>query len=410
MEFDLAIIGAGPAGLSFALSMRDSGLNIVVIEKQTREQLADPAIDGRDIALTHLSRRIMQQHGSWDRVDPNQIAPLMRAEVIDGDSPYTLDFDTPADDTDALGFLIPNYLIRKAIFEEFETLDNVTLLDGCGVKRVYSDEQSATLELEDDQKISAELIVAADTRFSDSRRQMGISANSYDFGRSAVLCWMDHDLDHHQTAFECFHYGRTLAILPLNGNRSSVVITAPSNQVNEILNMSEYSFNQDIEQRLGGRLGKMMQVGNRFTYPLVGVHANRFYTNRYALIGDAAVGMHPVTAHGFNLGLSGQDLLATEINKAQQQHTPIWNSNVLQRYQQQHMLSTRPLYHGTNGIVSLFTNDSLPATLVRKAVLRLSNNLPPVKWAITQKLMTKNHIKLPSFLSRDSRNEESGQA
>ena len=146
----------------------------------------------------------------------------------------------------------------------------------------------------------------------------------------------------------------------------------------------------------------MKQKGKRYPYPLVGVHANRFFTRRFALIGDAAVGMHPVTAHGFNLGLSGQDLLADEMSTAISQGRDFWHPAVLARYQQQHMLSTRPLYHGTNSIVSLFTNDNLPATLIRKAALRLSNNLPPVKWAITQKLMAKNQVKsiLPALLGR----------
>lgn len=402
MDFDLAIIGAGPAGLSFALSLRDSGLKIAVIEKLSRQELADPPIDGRDIALTHLSRRIMQQHGSWQRVDQDLISPIQKAQVIDGDSPYTLDFDTPSDDTDALGFIISNHLIRKAVYEEFETLQNVTLLDERIVTQVSTDDEAGHLTLDDGSQLKVKLIVAADTRFSDTRRQMGISAGSYDFGRSAVLCWMDHEISHQHTAFECFHYGRTLAILPLAGNRSSAVITVPTPQVHDLLNMSEAEFNLDIENRLGGQLGKMTQVGERFTYPLVGVHANRFYARRFALIGDAAVGMHPVTAHGFNLGLSGQDLLSSELIKAVEQGQDYWQTSLLQRYQQQHMLSTRPLYHGTNSVVTLFTNDSFPATLLRKAVLRLSNNLPPVKWAITQKLMTKNHVKLtlPGLLGR----------
>jgi 2-polyprenyl-6-methoxyphenol hydroxylase-like FAD-dependent oxidoreductase len=177
------------------------------------------------------------------------------------------------------------------------------------------------------------------------------------------------------------------------GKLSSIVITAPSDQAGEILNMSKASFNKDIEKRLNGRLGTMHQKGDRYPYPLVGVHANRFFSQRFALIGDAAVGMHPVTAHGFNLGLSGQDLLANEMLDAISWGRDFWHRDVLSRYQKQHMLSSRPLYHGTNSIVALFTNDSLPATLIRKAVLRLSNNLPPVKWAITRKLMAKNQVK-----------------
>ncbi len=402
MNYDIAIIGAGPAGLSFALSLRGSGLNIVIIEKQSADELAAPGIDGRDIALTHLSRSLMQQQGSWQRIDPAQISPIEKAEVLDGDSPYTLSFDTPQDGTDALGFLVSNHLIRKAIYEEFCELDNVTLLDQSMVQQVHSDDDSALIKLASGDDINAQLIVAADTRFSATRRQMGISTDSHDFGRSAILCWMEHEISHQHTAFECFQYGRTLAVLPMPGNKSSIVTTVPSDRAAGILDMSEDDFAREVEARLNGRLGKMKQVSERFHYPLVGVHANRFCARRYALIGDAAVGMHPVTAHGFNLGLSGQDILAREIIKAQQKGEEFWSPALLQRYQQQHMLSTRPLYHGTNSIVSLFTNDSFPATLLRKAVLRLSNNLPPVKWAIQQKLMTKHQLSaiLPSLFTR----------
>ncbi len=392
MNYDIAIIGAGPAGLSFALSLRDSGLNIVIIEKQSRVDLANPAIDGRDIALTHLSRKLMMKHGSWQRVGDSHISPIQRAEVIDGDSPYTLDFNTPDDGTDALGFLISNHLIRKAIFEEFETVNNVTLMDNCEVTTVSTNDECGTIELKSADPVKASLIIAADTRFSSTRRQMGISADSHDFGRTAIVCWMEHELSHEHTAFECFHYGRTLAILPMPGNISSVVITVSSNKAKEVLSLSEQDFNVDIEQRLNGRLGKMKQKGTRYPYPLVGVHANRFATKRFALIGDAAVGMHPVTAHGFNLGLSGQDLLATQILTAISKGQDFWDSTLLKRYQHQHMLATRPLFHGTNAIVGLFTNDSFPATILRKAALHLSNNLPPVKWAIQHKLMAKNHL------------------
>ena len=402
MDYDLAIIGAGPSGLSFACSLRDSGLNIAVIEKQSRQLLADPPIDGRDIALTHLSRKLMQQQGSWQRIDSRHISPIQRAEVIDGESPYTLNFDTPSDDTDALGFLISNFRIRKAIFKEFDKLENATLMDATEVSQVSSDDRGATVSLASGDSIRTSMIVAADTRFSASRRQMGISSGLHDFGRTAIVCWMEHALSHDQTAFECFHYGRTLAVLPMPGNMSSIVVTAATDQAEAILDMKRATFNQDIEKRLNGRLGAMQQKGKRYPYPLVGVHANRFFAQRFALIGDAAVGMHPVTAHGFNLGLSGQDLLASEMSSSISQSRDFWHPTVLSRYQQIHMLSTRPLYHGTNSIVSLFTNDSLPATLLRKAALRLSNNLPPVKWAITQKLMAKNQVNsiLPTLLHR----------
>ncbi len=393
MNYDLIIIGAGPAGLSFALSLRDSGLKVAVIEQLSREELADPSEDGRDIALTHLSRRLMQQHGSWQRIGDDNISPIVRAEVVDGDSPYALHFDKPESERDGLGFLVANYRIRKAIFEEFETLGEAfTLLADTRVQRVHSDEGAARVELESGETLEAALVVAADTRFSQSRRQMGIAADTVEFGRSAIVCEMEHELDHRNTAFECFHYGRTLAILPMPGPVSSIVVTAPADQVDAIVGMDPEDFARDIEERLRHRLGTMKLISKRHVYPLVAVHARRFQARRFALIGDAAVGMHPVTAHGFNLGLSGQDLLASELLQAAQSGGDIADPARLRRYQRRHMLSTRPLYHGTNAIVGLFTDDDFPVTLARKAVLRLSNHLPPVKWAIRHQLMAKQHL------------------
>jgi len=130
----------------------------------------------------------------------------------------------------------------------------------------------------------------------------------------------------------------------------------------------------------------MQLVSERYAYPLVGVHANKFVKPRFALIGDAAVGMHPVTAHGFNLGLRGQDTLYRAIRAAQLQGQDIGSLQVLEKYQSKHMRVTWPLYTGTNEIVSLYTNDSVPAKILRGLVLRFSNNFPPIKQMISKQL------------------------
>jgi len=397
MDYDIAIIGAGPAGLSFALSMRDTGLKVVLAEKQPASSLADPAYDGREIALTHLSKKLMQQHGSWQRIDADNIHPLMAASVIDGRSDYRLHFDAPPSKDEPLGYLVSNQHIRKAIYAEFAATQAATLLDKVSVQHVHTDANGGYLTLEDGRTISASLVVAADTRFSATRTQMGIASDYNDYGRSALLAVMEHELPHNHTALECFLYGGTLAVLPLDEYRCSVVITVNSAQVSELLALSEEEFNREVEQRLGSKLGAMKQTGERYHYPLVGVHARKFYANRFALVGDSAVGMHPVTAHGFNLGLSGQDLLSEEIGKALKAGRPFWDSSVLSAYQRRHMPNSRVLYHGTNNIVGLFTDDSLPAKLLRKAVLRVSNHLPPLKQAIRYKLMNKNHPALRLF-------------
>jgi ubiquinone biosynthesis UbiH/UbiF/VisC/COQ6 family hydroxylase len=386
MKYDVIIIGAGPAGLSFACSLADTGLNIAIIEKSSKKSLANPVYDGRDIALTHLSVKLLKQLGAWSRIPSDCISPIKEARVLDGTSPYFLHFDHRKVCNDALGYLVSNHLIRKSLYEQVETLSNVKLIADAAVTSINTDSAGVSVMLSNGETIEAALIAAADSRFSETRRMVGISAAMRDFGQIVIVCRMKHEKPHHDIAYECFHYGRTLAVLPLTGNHSSIVITAPTDRCNEILNMSEVNFSEDISHQFKHRLGKMELLGERYPYPLVAVHADNFISTRFALIGDAAVGMHPVTAHGFNLGIKGQDTLTKEIKSALKKNMDIGSSTVLEDYQSKHRRVTHPLYLGTNGIVRLYNNNKLTARIMRKTMLRLGNNIWPIKRAIMNKL------------------------
>lgn len=402
MEYDIIIVGAGPAGLSFARSLAHSGLGIAVIEKQTAEQLATPAFDGRDIALTHLSVRILRELGIWSRFEADERPPIRAARVLDGTSPYCLDFDGAADAVEALGYIVSNHVIRRALFAEIGSIDNVDIYPDLAVTGLTTDSSGAAVTLSDGRSMESRLIVAADSRFSETRRMAGVPASMHDFGRICIVCRMEHETDHDGVAFECFHYGQTLAVLPLTPGRSSIVVTAPAHRRDPIMAMDDATFADDIRRRFESRYGDMRLASERFAYPLVGVHASRFHVTRFALIGDAAVGMHPVTAHGYNLGLSGQDILAKGILRAAARRRDIAETSLLERYQRRHMRTTRPMYHGTNEIVKFFTDDRMPARFARRATLRLANRLPPIKRMIRNKLTetsTRSGL-LPPFLGR----------
>lgn len=397
MKYDIVIIGAGPAGLSFARSLGDTSLKVLLVERSSLSTLREPPEDGREIALTHLSIEMMKASGAWQQLADKDISPICAAKVLDGNSSYTLDFDNDDTDLDALGYLVPNDKIRKAYFEVVEGIENVELLTEISVEDVGSSADSAWVVLSNGERIECDLLVSADSRFSETRRKMGVPATMKDFSRTAIVCRMEHARPHNQTAFECFHYGRTLAILPMTGNLSSIVVTVSSAEADTIFNMSEEAFAADIEQRLQGQLGSMKLYGRRHLYPLVAVHANKFISRRFAVIGDAAVGMHPVTAHGFNLGLRSQETLTKEIKYALTKGLDIGSHTVLEKYQSSHMRVTKPLYMGTNLVVGLFTNDNFAAKIARKATLRIANNFAPLKQVITRKL-TEKKIDIPFFL------------
>ena len=391
MTYDIIIVGAGPAGLSFARSVAKTGLRIALIEKQSREQLAAPEFDGRDIALTHLSVRILKELGIWARFEPDDRPPIKAARVLNGTSSYCLSFDCENDSIDALGYIVSNHIIRKALFDEVQTLDNIEIHAGLAVTSVATSDNEAAIVLSDGQTMASRLVVAADSRFSETRRMLGIPASMHDFGRVCVVCRMEHQRPHDGIAFECFHYGRTLAVLPLTSHCSSIVVTAPMDQHSLLMEMDDAKFSCDIQHRFEARFGDMKLISKRFAYPLVGVHASKFHAQRFALIGDAAVGMHPVTAHGYNLGLSGQEILAQEIIDAASRNGDIGATTLLERYQRKHMRTTKPMFHGTNEIVKFFTDDRKPAKLARHIALRLANRLPLIKRVIQSKLTEKTN-------------------
>lgn len=389
-DVDIVVIGAGPAGLAFCKSMADSGLSIIAVEKSDMATLENPAPDGREIALTHISKQILTDLGAWDYLDESEKYFLREAKVVNGDSPYTLHFPTPdkalGRSTDTLGYLISNHNIRRSLFAQVKGQENLEIKTEVVASNVETNDDYATVTLSNGEKVTAQLVVAADSRFSGTRRQMGISAEMNDFGRTVIVFRMEHTLSNENTATECFHYGRTLAVLPLTEHLSSMVITIDSSQADEVWNMDAEQTRVDMMAQLDGKLGDMKLVGDKHRYPLVGVHARKFYAKRFAVIGDAAVGMHPVTAHGFNLGLQSQEILSTLIKEAQRKGADIADQNLLAQYSRRHMSHTLPLYHVTNSVVKLFTTENKPAKALRHFALHASNLFMPFKKIVTKQL------------------------
>ena len=378
-KLDVVVVGAGPAGLSLARSLAGSGLSLALVEPQPLAALAEPAFDGREIALTHASRQIMRSMGLWQRIDPAQISPLRSAKVMNGSSPFALGFAAQGEGVDELGWLIPNHLIRRAAWEAVQEQAGLELIDGRSATAIDAGDAYSTVTLSDGSSLGARLVVAADSRFSATRRMMGIGAQMRDFGKSMLVCRMQCERPHEHAAWEWFGYERTLAMLPLPGNQASAVITMPQQQLQHLLALDDADFGRTVSGYFERRLGAMTPVGTRHAYPLVGVYAHRFVGKRYALIGDAAVGMHPVTAHGFNFGLQSQQRLARLLLDAARGGGDIGADSLLASYQRGHCLATRPLYEATNAIAGLYNDSRLPARLLRGAALRAAQGVVPFR-------------------------------
>ena len=385
-DFDIIVVGAGPSGLAFARALEGSGLRIALIERQVADVLADPPVDGREIALTHRSVDMLDRLGAWSSIPPDHIFALRSARVYNGRSALALAFDPDGGPEDRLGCLVSNHLIRQSLFAAIEGQGGVTLLAGTGVEHVHADRAGARVILADGRTVTAKLIVAADSRFSVIREKLGIAAEINRLGRSMLVVRVAHDRPNHGIATEWFDYRQTIAMLPLGEHRSSAVLTLPSAAMERIAAYPPEVLAAEIEERFDGRLGAMRCVSGPHVYPLATTYARHFVSDSAALIGDAAVGMHPVTAHGFNLGLQSAVTLSGLLRSAAEKHCSIASPLLLRRYEARHRLATRPLYSGTNLLVRLYTAEDRRARIVRHAALGAAAHILPVNTVINRML------------------------
>lgn len=385
MDTDVAIIGAGPAGLAQACALAGSGLRVTLLERGSEASIADPAFDGREIALTHRSQAILRELGAWAHIPAAETAPLREAKVLNGANPLALRF-APGRTGEPLGRLVPNQLIRRALFEVAATTE-ARLVAGRAVTGLALSPRRGVVTLEGGGQVAARVVVAADSRFSTARRLAGIGAAMVDFERTMIVARMAHEAPHGGVATEWFGHGQTIAMLPLNGAMSSAVLTLAPAEAEAAMAMTPLAFGAEVTRRYAGRLGAMTLAGTRHAYPLVAAYAHRFAGRRFALLGDAAVGMHPVTAHGFNFGLSGADSLAGEIRRAADRGGDPGAVAGLVRYAAAHRRATLPLFVATNAVARLYSDDRAPARLARAALIGAGAVLAPVRRAIVAGLM-----------------------
>ena len=379
IKFDIIVVGAGPAGIAFACGFVGTNIKVAIIDKLPREVIANPKIDGREIALTHHSVKILKKLKVWRYISNKSISVIKEARVLDGDSKYFLNFDHQEIQKDCLGYLIPNHIIRKNLYKRLKNFPNITFINKTECLSVNINSQFASITLSNGRKIKTSLVVAADSRFSKMRSKMGISAFTRDFNKNMIVCRMKHEKPHKNIAYEFFRYNQTQATLPYINNQSGIVTTATKDLASILMRMDKKKFNKEMESRFNNFFGKMKLLGKRYSYPMVTTYTKKFISHRFAVIGDAAVGMHPVTAHGFNLGLKGLDILIDEIKAALKNKSDFGLTDTLKNYQYKLHRVAAPVYLATNSIINLYTSNILPAKLTRQFILRFVNTIKPVK-------------------------------
>lgn len=389
---DVLVIGAALNGLAAALSLGGRHvkrpLNVVLIDAKDPRGFASNSFDGRASAITASARRMFEALGVWQQVA--QHAQSMD-EIIVTDSarpgdarPVLLQFDAGDMRGQPSSHMIENRYLYGAMLDEALASPHISLAVGQAVAHYAFGPDAfgpglAALTLADGTVLRAPLVVAADGRNSPAREAAGIKLIGWPYDQMGLVATVEHELPHHGRAEEHFTPSGPFAILPLPGNRASLVWSERTEQAQRLLALDDESFAAELRLRFGSHLGAVRIISGRHGYPLAMYIATNFVAPRLALVGDAAHVLHPLAGLGFNLGLRDVAALAECVHDAAGLGLDIGNIAVLDRYTQWRRFDTVATGAMMDGMNRLFANTNPVMTLLRRAGLIAVNRLDSLK-------------------------------
>ena len=375
---DVLIVGGGPAGLTLAAALGSAGVAVAVIDRDPPEKHLAATFDGRTIALSFGSRQVLTGAGVWPLM-ADEAGPILDIRVADQMSPLFLHYDHRAVGDQPLGWIVESRLFRKALLARVRALPSVTHLAPMQLETLRHDAEGVEAHLADGRVIRARLAVGADGKHSFCRANAGIKTRGHSYGQTAIVCTIGHAPPHNGLALEHFLPGGPFAVLPMTGNRCSIVWAERTEQVTGYLALPDDAFIAELQQRIGGWLGDIQLIGSRFSYPLALQYAETYIAPRLALVGDAAHAIHPIAGQGFNMGVRDVAALAEAIVDAARLGLDVGTTPVLERYQRWRRADNMTLIILTDALTRLFSNDIAPLKLARDLGLAAVNRLPPLK-------------------------------
>jgi 2-octaprenyl-6-methoxyphenol hydroxylase len=361
-DSDVLIAGGGLNGPALALALAQAGLSVTVIDAAPARCRAEDGFDGRAYALALASQKLLGALGLWPAV-AEQAQPINDVKAFDGRpgegaAPFFLHFDSRELDQKPVGYMLEDRFLYRALLAAIAAHPRIALLSETAVTAQDVVPGGIRVTLSSGASLTGKLLVGADGRRSGVAERAGIGREGWGYGQTALVAAIEHEKPHQGIAYQLFMPHGPLAILPLPGNRSSIVWSETDANAATISALDDADFMALVGPRFGDFLGALRLVGPRFSYPLNLTLAKSYAAPRLALVGDAAHGVHPIAGQGLNLGLRDVAALAEVVVEAARRGEDIGTPDVLERYQGWRRFNSVALALGMDTVNRLFSNDN----------------------------------------------------
>ena len=383
MNNDLIIVGGGLNGPALALAAASAGFSVTIIDALPTAIRSLREFDGRSYALALTSKRLLQGIGVWGAV-ADHAQPMLEIKVTDGRAgegadPQMIHFDHAEIEEGPMGFLVEDRHLRTAFLAAMDGSNLITQIDSARVVAQEIMPDGVTVTLDNGDIVSGRLLIGSDGRGSGTAKRAGLNRIGWGYDQTAVVCAVAHDKPHGGIAHQFFMPNGPLAILPLTGNRSSIVWSETTDRAAQLMTLGDDQFLDALRPAFGSFLGQISLEGARFSYPLGLTLAQSFIADRVALIGDAAHGVHPIAGQGLNAGLRDVAALAQVLSEARARGEDIGAAQPLARYQTWRRFDTTTLALATDTFNRLFSNDNPLLRAARDIGMAAINATPTLR-------------------------------
>lgn len=388
-EYDIIVVGGGIVGLTFACAMADTSLKIGVLEAKSEKNRFTENYDLRVFAITPASVNLFQALDVWASCLSLRVSPFQKMQVWNNHG--EIHFNAHDLGQPFLGYIVENNVLKLALEKRIVELDNVDYREDIELFECHVEKEKYILKAHDGTLYKAPLVIGADGANSWLRREAKIELLSRDYGHHAIVAVVETEKPHQKTAWQHFLNSGPLAFLPLhhltNENYCSIVWSTKSAHAKQLLALEDGAFIARLEDAFEHRLGQILQVGKRLSYPLIERHAKQYVKPGIALIGDAAHTIHPLAGQGMNLGLLDAGALAETLKEAIGKNRSIASMAILRRFERWRKTDNLMMMTAMEAFVRLFASENRVADVLRNTGLSVVNKLSPVKNEIMKRAM-----------------------
>ena len=376
-------------GASLACALAPSGLRIAIIEAVTLKNDYQPSYDDRGLTLSPSSRRILEHIGVWQNVLP-AINPIKKIHISEQGRFGFTHMDAAQTNNNDLGYVVVARSLGQALHKQMLSFENISLICPAELKSFKQSEEAMSIEIScsgRSELITSGLLVGADGSQSLVRRLAAINVKEHDFKQTAIVANVTTQKPNQATAYERFTHHGPVALLPIDKNRSVLVFTVATENAAQYMSIADTQFIDAVETEFGRRLGKIKQIGQRRSYPIMFIEAVEQYQQQLILLGNAAHSIHPNSAQGFNLGLRDVAGLAECVFAAIEKGLDIDDISILENYISLRLPDQQRVMRFTNRLASSFYNKNPLLIPARNLAMLMIDTLPIVKETFIKQAM-----------------------